>query len=72
MTIKTLERIHRLLKEEYDRIDGAYQLARENANEAEEKNADKDYALRELALSLFHERQAARRALDEFEDHEFS
>lgn len=72
MTIKTLESIHRLLKEEYDRIEGAYQLALKNANEAEEKNADKDYALRELALSLFHERQAARRALDEFEDHEFS
>lgn len=72
MTIKTLESIHRLLKEEYDRIEGEYQLALKNANDAEKNNADKDYALRELALSLFNERQAARRALDEFEDHEFS
>lgn len=72
MTIKTLERIHRLLKEEYDKIEGKYQTARETANEAEEDNADNACAFRELALSLFHERQAARRALDEFEDHEFS
>lgn len=71
MTIKTLERIHRLLKEEYNRIEESYQKARKNANEAEENNADKDYALRELALSLFNERQEARRALDEFEDNEF-
>lgn len=72
MTIKTLERIHRLLKEEYDQIEGEYQRARENANEAEEDDADNAGALRELALSLFHKRQEARRALDEFEDHEFS
>ena len=72
MTIKTLERIHRLLKEEYDQIEGEYQLARKNANDAEEDNADNACALRELALSLFHKRQEARRALDEFEDHEFS
>lgn len=72
MTIKTLERIHRLLKEEYDKIEGEYQIARKNANDAEEANADNDCALRELALSLFHERQAARRALDEFEENEFS
>lgn len=72
MTIKTLERIHRLLKEECDKIEERYQIARETANEAEEDNADKACALRELSLSLFHERQAARRALDEFEDHEFS
>lgn len=72
MTIKTLESIHRLLKEEYDRIEGAYQLARKNANDAEDDDADNAGALRELALSLFHERQEARRALDEFEDHEFS
>lgn len=72
MTIKTLESIHRLLKEEYDRIEGAYQQARKNAVDAEEANADNACALKELALSLFHERQASRRALDEFEDHEFS
>lgn len=72
MTIKTLERIHRLLKEEYDRIEGAYQLALKNANDAEDDNADNACALRELALSLFNERQEARRALNEFEDHEFS
>ena len=72
MTIKTLERIHRLLKEEYDQIERAYQLARKNANDAEEDNADNACALRELELSLFHKRQEARRALDEFEDHEFS
>lgn len=72
MTIKTLERIHRLLKEEYDQIEGEYQLARKNANEAEEDNADNAGAHREFALSLFHKRQEARRALDEFEDHEFS
>lgn len=71
MTIKTLERIHRLLKEEYDRIEGAYQLARKNANDAEDDDADNAGDLRELALSLFHERQEARRALDEFEDNEF-
>lgn len=71
MTIKTLERIHRLLKEEYYRIEGEYQLARKNADEAEDNNADNAGALRELALSLFHERQEARRALDEFEDNEF-
>ena len=34
MTIKTLERIHRLLKEEYDQIEGEYQLAKKNANDA--------------------------------------
>ena len=28
MTIKTLQRIHRLLKEEYDQIEGEYQLAK--------------------------------------------
>lgn len=72
MTIKTLEYIHRLLREEYDRIDGAYQLARKNANDAEKDNADNACALRELALSLFRERQAARRALDEFEEQDFS
>lgn len=72
MTIKTLESIHRLLKDEYDRIEGAYQLARKNAVDAEADNADNACELRELALSLFHKRQEARRALDEFEDHEFS
>lgn len=72
MTIKTLESIHRLLKDEYDRIEGEYQLARETANEAEEDNTDKACALREWALSLFHKRQEARRALDEFEDQDFS
>lgn len=68
MTIKTLERIHRLLKEEYDQIEGEYQLARENANEAEEDVADNA----SLALALFHKRQEAKRALDEFEDQDFS
>lgn len=72
MTIKTLECIHRLLREDYDRIDGAYQIARKNANDAEEDNADNAGALKELAMSLFHKRQEARRVLDEFEDHEFS
>ena len=72
MTIKTLERIHRLLKEEYDQIEGAYQLARKNANDAEKDNADNACALRELALSLFHKRQEAKHALDEFENQDFS
>ncbi len=34
MTIKTLEYIHRLLQEDYDRKDGAYQIARRNARNA--------------------------------------
>ena len=72
MTIKTLERIHRLLKEEYDRIEEAYQIAREIANGAEDDNADNACALRDEAMSLFHKRQEVRRALEEFEDHEFS
>ncbi len=72
MTIKTLERIHRLLKEEYDEFEGSYQMAWKKANDAEEDNAENACELRGLVLSLFHERQEARRALDEFEDHEFS
>ena len=72
MTIKTLERIHRLLKEEYDQIEGEYQLAKKNADDAEEDDADNAGDLRGLAMSLFHMRKEARRALDEFEDHKFS
>lgn len=72
MTIKTLEHIHRLLQEDYDRKDGAYQIARRNATIAEDNQEDNADELNKLSLSMFHERQEARCALDEFEDHEFS
>lgn len=72
MTIKTLERIHRLLKEEYDQIEGAYQIARRNAYEAEEEGAENVETLKEIQMGLFNERQEARRALEEFEDQDFS
>lgn len=71
MTIKTLEYIHRLLREEYDRIDGAYQIARRNAYEAEEESAENVETLKEIQMGLFNERQEARRALEEFEDQDF-
>lgn len=72
MTIKTLEHIHRLLQDEYNRVDGAYQISRRSATVAEDNQADNADELNKLAMSLFHERQSARRALDEFEEHEFS
>lgn len=71
MTIKTLENIHRLLQEDYDRKDGAYQIARRNATIAEDNQEDNADELDELAMSMFHERQEARCALDEFEEQEF-
>lgn len=71
MTIKTLEAIHKALQDEYTRKDGAYQIARRNAYEAEEEGAENAEVLKEIQMGLFNERQAARRALEEFEDQDF-
>ena len=71
MKIKTLEVIHKALQEEYIKKDRAYQLARKNADKAEEDGAENVEVLKELQMELFNERQAARRALEEFEDQDF-
>ncbi|MBQ7786136.1 MAG: hypothetical protein IJ381_08350 [Clostridia bacterium] len=71
MTIKALEYIHRLLQEDFLKKEGAYQIARRNATEAEDDGAENAQVLEELRMALFNERQAARRALDEFEEQDF-
>lgn len=71
MTIKTLEAIHKALQEEYIKKDRTYQLARKNACEAEEDGAENAEVLKEIQMELFNERQAASRAIEEFEDQDF-
>lgn len=71
MTIKTLTFIHELLKDEVNRLDGAYNLAKEASQEADETEAPNAKELHELQLQMFHKRTEAQRVLDEFEAQEW-
>ena len=71
MTIKTLTFIHELLKDEVNRLNGAYSLAAEASKEAEEAEAPNAKPLDELKMQMFRKRTEAQRVLDEFEAQEW-
>lgn len=73
MTIKTLEYIHKLLKDEEWKTRQVYKSARDLQYEYEENNADKDQIKRqeEVADHFMNEHSAANNALEDFENQEW-
>jgi hypothetical protein len=71
MTIKTLEMIHRLLKDEVENAKDKYLRVKEKLVAEEERGSDYVHELKALLDSTMVERQEAMRALSDFELHSF-
>ena len=72
MTIKTLEMIHRLLKDEVENAKDKYLKVKEKLVAEEERGSDYAHELKALLDSTMVERQEAMRALSDFELHSFA